>query len=107
MMEHTLEAVNICDTLPEERSVNMDHVPIITVIDAELTKAPTQISRNFRDVDWEKFRALLEVKTDKIGPPKFIGTQMTLNRICEKLTNALHVTCTVARNPTWVLVMMC
>jgi hypothetical protein len=90
IMEHSMEAVTICNTLLEERGVNTDHVPIITVIDAELTKAPSQISRNFRDIDWEKFRALLEEKLDKIGPPKFIASQTSLNCTCKQLTTALQ-----------------
>jgi ribonuclease HI/exonuclease III len=90
--EHSMEAVTICDTLPEERGVNTDHVPIVTVIDAELTKAPTQVSRNFRDVDWEKFRTLLEEKLDRIDPVKFIALQSALDRNCEQLTNAVQET---------------
>ena len=56
MTEQTLEAVIVCDTVPEERGINTDHLPIITVINMELTKAPTQVMRNFKDVDWKKFR---------------------------------------------------
>jgi exonuclease III len=87
--EHSLEAVIICDTLPEEHGVNMDHIPIVTVIDVELTKAPAQVARNFRDVDWEKFRNMLEDKLVALGPPKHIKTPDTLNRTCDKLTCAL------------------
>jgi hypothetical protein len=87
--EHLLEAVIICDTLPEEHRVNMDHIPIVTVIDVELTKAPAQVTRNFRDVDWEKFRNMLEDKLVALGPPKHIKTPDTLNRTCDKLTCAL------------------
>ena len=92
MTEQTLEAVIVCDTVPEERGINTDHLPIITVIDMELTKAPTQVTRNFKDVDWKKFRKTLEGKLDGLGPPKHIKTSNTLSRTCEKLTQAIQKT---------------
>jgi hypothetical protein len=75
-----LEAIIICDTLPEERGVNTDHLPIVTVVDVELTKAPAQIAKNFRDVDWKDFRATLEGKMAKIGIPSRIKSHSELNR---------------------------
>jgi endonuclease/exonuclease/phosphatase family metal-dependent hydrolase len=39
--EHSLDAITICDSLPEERGACTDHRPILTVLDIELTKAPT------------------------------------------------------------------
>ena len=90
--EHTMEAVIVCDTIPEERGVNTDHVPIVTVLDMKLTKAPSQIARNFRDVDWTKFRTTLEGELAKQGVPKNIKTLRELNHTCEKLTQALQDT---------------
>ena len=90
--EHTLDTITICDTIPEERGVNTDHVPIVTVLDVELTKAPTQIARNFREVDWEKFRKVLEERLSKLGSLKHIGSPYSLNRNCDKLTRALQDT---------------
>ena len=90
--EHTLEAIIACDTIPEERGVNTDHLPIVTVLDVELTKVPTQAARNFRDVDWEDFRKTLEGKMAELGLPTRITTRSALNRTCEKLTQALQET---------------
>ena len=90
MTEQTLETVIVCDTIPEERGINTDHLPIITVIDVELTKAPTQATRNFKDVDWKKFRKTLGEKLDGLGPPKHIKTHNTLSSTCEKLTQAIQ-----------------
>ena len=90
--DHSLDAVTICDTLPEERGVNTDHIPIITVIDVELTKAPDRIARNFKDVDWEKFHKTLEEKLSELGIPRHIGSSFSLDRTCNKLTSALQNT---------------
>ena len=78
-IEHTLDAIIICDTIPGERGVNTDHIPIVMVIDVELTKAPTQIARNYRDVDWEKFHKLLKEKLSTMGLPRHIGSPFSLN----------------------------
>ena len=86
MMEHTMEAVIVCDTAPEERGINTDHLPIMTVIDMELTKAPTQVTRNFKDIDWKIFCKMLGEKLDGLGPLNYIKTLNTLNHTCEKLT---------------------
>lgn len=90
--EHIMEVITICDTLPEERGIKTDHVPIITVIDINMMKAPTQIARNFKDIDWETFRDILKEKTDKLGLPGCIRSQHALNHACEKLTRALQDT---------------
>ena len=90
--EHTMEAVTICDTIPEERGVNTDHVPIVTVLDLKLMKAPTQLARNFREVDWMNFCTMLEEKLAEQGVPKNITTPHVLNLTCEKLTKALQDT---------------
>ena len=90
--EHSMDAVTICDTLPEERGINTDHVPIVTVIDVELTKAPTQAARNFRDVDWKKFRTTLESKVAALGAPRHNSSSASLHRTCDKLTRAIQET---------------
>lgn len=87
-----MEAITICNTIPEERGVNTDHIPIMTVLDINLTKAPTQIARNFRDVDWAKFHETLEGKLAGLGLPSCITTHSALSCACEKLTHALQET---------------
>ena len=90
--EHSMDAITICDTLPEERGINTDHIPIVTVIDVELTKAPTQTARNFRDVDWKIFRTTLEGKIAALGAPRHNATPQSLHRTCDKLTRAIQET---------------
>src|SRR6266404_2197858 len=93
--EHTMEAITICDTLPGERGVNTDHIPIITVLDMELTKVPPQRAKNFREVDWKKFHETLEEKLIKLGISEHINSQPALDNTCKKLTTALQDTINV------------
>jgi hypothetical protein len=67
-------------------------VPIVTVIDMELTKSPTQAARNFHKVDWDSFHKTLEGKPDKHESPTYINSPTVLNRICDKLTSAIQET---------------
>jgi exonuclease III len=90
--EHTLGAITVCDTFLEEHGINTDHLPIITEVDLELTKAPVQTARNFRDIDWESFHKTLKEKLEKLEPPTRITTLATFNFKCEKLTHALQET---------------
>lgn len=92
MMEQTLEAVIVCNMVLEERGINTDHLPIIRVINVEVMKAPTQIMRNFKDVEWKKFCKTAGEKQDGLGPPKYIKTLNTLSCMCEELTRVVQKT---------------
>jgi hypothetical protein len=90
--EHTLEAINQCDALPEEIGANTDHFPIITKLNLEVAIALTTAAQNFRDVDWKEFREKLKEELKKWGVTNFIKTQTALDRECERLTNTLQAT---------------
>lgn len=90
--EHSLDAIIICNMLPSERGVNTDHVPLVTVIDVELTKAPTQHASNFREVDWVKFYKKLEGKLDKLPNPSRISSLEQLGQVCNELTKQIQDT---------------
>src|SRR6266702_1713140 len=92
LTEHTMEVVTSCDTLPGEQGANTDHIPIVTMLDLELTKAPTLPPRNFREVDWTSFHKMLEEKFAKMGIPNYITSPSMLNNECERLTCALQET---------------
>jgi hypothetical protein len=55
--EHTLEAVNQCEAIPEEQGVNTDHILIVTKMDWEMALALAKETSNFRDINWREFRA--------------------------------------------------
>jgi hypothetical protein len=38
----------------------MDHLPIITELELTITEAPKTALHNFRDIDWDEFKPVLE-----------------------------------------------
>ena len=88
--EHTLDTISICDTFPEEQGPNMDHIPIITVLDMEISKAPLKKFRNFKDVDWESFNNTLKGNLAHLGLPSHIQSQSFLTHECNNLTKAIQ-----------------
>ena len=57
-----------------------------------LGKTPEAITKNYRNVDWEKFWETLQGKLQDFGVPSKIKDQTSLNRKCEHLTLALQET---------------
>ncbi|KAH9165649.1 hypothetical protein EDB89DRAFT_1835365, partial [Lactarius sanguifluus] len=89
-MEHTLEAITTCNTMLGKQGVNTDHLPIVTTLDLELTKAPTKTLRNFKEVDWTSFSETLKNKINNMGLPTHIQTQNFLNCECDNLTKVIQ-----------------
>ncbi|KAH9064434.1 hypothetical protein EDB87DRAFT_1551013, partial [Lactarius vividus] len=90
--EHTVETISTCNTVPAEQGINTDHLPIVTVLDLDLSKAPPKTTRNFKEVDWKRFTNMLKSKLDNLGLPSLIHTQAFLNRECVNLTKAIQDT---------------
>ena len=90
--KHTIEAINICEVLPDEQGVNTDHFPIVIELDLEMTVARKAAVRNFRDVSWSEFREKLSGKLVQWGIPNFIKTQGELDKTCSKLTSIIQET---------------
>jgi ribonuclease HI len=60
--DHTIK----CNVDASIRPALTDHLPIITVIDTDFQRSPFNPRRNFKDVDWTKFREKLREKTDQV-----------------------------------------
>ncbi len=88
--EHMLDTISICDTFPVEQGPNTDHIPIIMVLDMEISKAPPKKFRNFKDVDWESFNNTLKGNLAHLGLPSHIQLQSFLTRECDNLTKAIQ-----------------
>ncbi|PPR07079.1 hypothetical protein CVT24_010980, partial [Panaeolus cyanescens] len=54
---HTSHRIIKCDTVPELRPPNTDHIPIGTVLDISKIETNPERRRNFRMTDWEAFNA--------------------------------------------------
>ena len=86
---HSVKTLIFCDTLPEERGVNTDHLPVLTELRLEVTITIAEPILNFQDVNWEEFRAELRKQLDKTPNPTHISNQAQLDTQCEKLMKAL------------------
>ena len=92
--EHTVEAINRCEVLPEEQGVSTDHFPIIIEMDLAIASTRKTAVWNFKDVSWNNFQSKLAGKLAQGGIPNFIKTQGELNTICSKLTSTIQETIT-------------
>jgi len=90
--DHSENILVSCDTQPDHWGLNMDHLPILMVLDmkAEISEN-TEIS-NFRDVDWEAFHKELSTQLAKLPPPSQIKSQSQMDKSCEGLTIAIQRT---------------
>ena len=90
--EDYIETILICEALADEPGINTDHLPILTSLDLNLARAPSNPPRNFRNVDWEEFEKTLSAKLDGLPPPLDIKSTGELNMACSKLTEAIQET---------------
>ena len=90
--ENTLDTLISCKTRCHDRGLNTDHILIVTKLDVAMCRTPETVSKNFRNVDWEKFREYLQGKMAKFGIPMRIRNQVSLNKECKRLTVALQET---------------
>ena len=94
--EQTCLALISCDTDPESRGPNTDHVPILTVLDMSTPEAAVNPSWNYRAVDWQKFNVTLNKELKKIDPPRILETVEEFQRAARQLDNVLRRTVELA-----------
>jgi exonuclease III len=92
LSDHSLNLLIACDTRADLRGVNTDHLPIVTELNLEAALAKEISIHNFREVDWEQFRAALNSKLCQQQPPKIIKKQEDLDAECLKLITAIQET---------------
>jgi ribonuclease HI len=90
MSDHSLDMLISCDTMPEQRGICTDHLPVLTKLVLTAPVTPARIMHNFREVDWEQFRRTIGAKLMQLGPPSIINTQTQLDRACAELTNIIQ-----------------
>ena len=59
--ENTLDMIVLCEARCHDRSLNTDHVPIVTRLDIALSRIQEKAMKNFRNIDWEKFTEHLQI----------------------------------------------
>ena len=90
--ENTIDMVISCEAKPDDKGLNTDHIPVVTRLDVSLGRTPEAVTKNYRNVDWEKYRETLQRKLQEFGVPNKIRDQVALNRECERLMIALQET---------------
>jgi len=81
LSEHSNVLLTTCNTQPEARGINTDHLPILTELSLEVAVRVPGTVLNFREVNWEKFRSELKKQLDETPAgeypkPKAVGQKM-------------------------------
>jgi len=90
--DHSENLLISCDAQPDQRGVNMDHLPILTELNLKADIASEEEIHNFREVDWDKFCKELSTQLDKLLLPTPIVNQRQLDTACDNLTTAIQRT---------------
>ena len=90
--DHSESILLSCDTLPDHRGINTDHLPILTELNLKADIMEDAEILNYRNVDWGDFRKKLSVKLVDLAPPAPIASQRQLNDSCASLTKAIQRT---------------
>ena len=90
--EHTCNALVSCDTNPDGRGPNTDHLPILTQLDMSLVQAEQTPLMNYREVDWEAFNKALDKALAKHAPPQSITTIEEFQLFARHLDDTLRST---------------
>ncbi|KAF9231251.1 hypothetical protein BU15DRAFT_7274, partial [Melanogaster broomeanus] len=87
--DHSVEYVTHCYTDPALRGPLTDHVPILSVIELETPRVEYRETRNFREVDWQKFQCTIEEKMAMYPTAHPIITDREFQEVAHALTAAM------------------
>ena len=90
--DHSENLIRSCDTLPDQRGINTDHLPILTEIDLAADIVLVEDTSNFQDINWDKFHKELSAQLANLPWPVLIDNQIQLERCCESLMKAIQHT---------------
>jgi len=92
LSDHSSDLLIACDTQPDLRGINTDHLPIITELNLGAAQAEEITLQNFREVDWEEFRETLNSHLRSLGHPTPILNQQQMDENCNELTEIIQRT---------------
>jgi ribonuclease HI/exonuclease III len=92
LSEQSTNIIIACETRPDTRGINTDHLPIVTELDLEAVITKSDPLHNFRDIDWEQFRSALSGRLSSLQPPRPIIRQEELDAECSSITEAIQET---------------
>jgi len=94
LSNHSENLLISCDTQPDQRGINTDHLPILMELNLIADIAPEEEMHNFRNMDWDNFRKELSTQLAKLPPPAPVVNQRQLDEACDSLTKAIQRTIT-------------
>ena len=88
--DHSENLLISCDTQPDQRGINTDHLPIITELDLIADIIQEEDINNFHNVDWDKFCKELSIQLANLPQPTPIDSQEQLEHSCKSLMKAIQ-----------------
>ncbi|KAF9257824.1 hypothetical protein L218DRAFT_878509, partial [Marasmius fiardii PR-910] len=79
-----------CRAAPERQAAGADHVPVETVLELCTMKVREEKWRNFRNVDWEKFKLGLRIYIPYVDLADEITTQEQIDQATEELMQVIQ-----------------
>ena len=89
---NTEELVVVCDMDPRLMGPGTDNVPVLTTLEISIPQREETECRNFREVDWGKFREELESQLGSIPEPCALIGEAQFQRAVSDLTQVLQLT---------------
>ena len=90
--DHTCGTLVSCNTDPERRGPNTDHVPVLTQFDMSLAASVESPSWNYHEVDWEKFNSAINNTLSNTPPPPRLDNVEAFQTAARNLDTALRNT---------------
>jgi hypothetical protein len=90
LSDHSGDLLISCDTQPETRGINTDHLPILTELSMEVAEMELKSTYSFRDIDWEEFRKELKQQLAQADALETIQSQGQMDKSCAALMEVLQ-----------------
>jgi len=92
LSHHSLNLVISCDTNPSLHPVLADHLPVITIIDMPVARAPPKSLPNFQDFDFTDFNKALHSRLQHNSPAELLRTKEAFYNKVDRLTTIIQET---------------
>lgn len=79
----------VCKVDRASQPPKTDHFPVIMQLDLEVRRVHVPVTKNYRQVDWEKFREVLQDKLSRIPPPAEIEDERDFYEAWTNFDNAV------------------
>ena len=90
ILEHSKNMLMACEALTGHRGINTDHLLIHTELSLDIALYKPEPAPNFREVDCEEFRKVLDKHLLPTQLDEPISNQVLLDQCCSELTRALQ-----------------